>query len=85
MKRYERVTRRGIRPACGRGTWLWAAAFSLVLAGCEDEIVDVELPKDAAADTAKEGGSQGTDAGSSDSTAPEDAAEETTPEDGAME
>jgi hypothetical protein len=73
MKRYE------------RGTWLCAAALALVLAGCEDEIVEVELPgKDAAADSAKEA-SPGADGGA-DATLPEDAADETTPgEDAAAE
>ncbi len=67
-----------------RGTWLCAVAFVLMLPGCSDEIVDVELPKDGAVDTAKEG-SQGADAGSSDATTPQDAADATTPDDAAVE
>ena len=71
-----------------RATWTWFAAvgFALALSACDDEIVDVDLPKaDAAADRAadspreatSDGGGTGDGGGTSDGGGPSDDAKTT--------
>ena len=60
-----------------RATWTWFAAvgFVIALSACDDEIVDVDLPKaDAAADRAADAPREATsdDGGSNDDAATDD-------------